>query len=67
MGGQLPVEGSVAGQLSEVLAELQSLPRNGQLRAPGTAGPKPLHRSSAGFPVQAQPLQVGKTLKLIQL
>ena len=56
MAGQMPGEDA---QLSEVLAELQSLPRNGQLRAPGTAGPKPLHRSSLGTPVQAQPLQVG--------
>ena len=51
---------SAAGQLSEVLTELQSLPRNGQLRALGAAGPKPLHRSSSGTPLQAQPLQVGR-------
>ena len=60
MGGQMPAGGGATGQLSEVLAELQSLPRNGQFRAPGTVGPKPLHRSSPGKPVQAQPLQVGK-------
>ena len=46
--------------VAEVLAELQSLPRNGKLRAPGTVGLKPLHRSSLGTPVQGQPLQVGR-------
>lgn len=60
MSGQMSAEGSAAGPLSEVLAELHSLPRNGQLRSPGTMGPKALHRSNPGTPVQVQPLQVGR-------
>ena len=59
MGCQMPTESSAARQLAEVMAELQSLPQNGQVRATvGSTGPKSLHRSSAGSAVQSQPLQV---------
>ena len=61
MGGELPAEGSSAAQMAEIMAELQSLPRNGQLRAASTAGTPPLHKSFPGSAVQAQPLQVCKT------
>lgn len=65
MGGQLPVEGSSAAQMADVMAELQSLPRNGQLRAAGTAGTPPLHKSFPGSAEQSQPLQVRETQDLM--
>ena len=61
MGGQLPAEGSSAAQMADVLAELQSLPRNGQLRTVGLAATPPLHKSFSGSAEQAQPLQVRET------
>ena len=61
MGGQLPVEGSAAAQMADVMAELQSLPRNGQLQTVGAAGIPPLHKSFSGSAEQAQPLQVRET------
>ena len=61
MGGQLPAEGSSAAQMADVMAELQSLPRNGQLRTAGPAETPPLHKSFSGSAGQAQPLQVRRT------
>ena len=66
MGGQLPAEGSLAAQMADVMAELQSLPRNEQLRTSGAAGAPPLHKSFPGSAVQAEPLQVCKTVDLLK-
>ena len=61
MGGQLPAEGSSAAQLADVMAELQSLPRNGQLQTAGTVEIPPLHKSFSGSAEHAHPLQVRET------
>ena len=55
-------QGPAAAQLAEVMAELQSLPMNGHLgQLVGRTGPKALHRSRVGAPLQTQPLQVAST------
>ena len=63
MGGHMLADGGpAAAQLAEVMAELQCLPRNGHLgHLVGPTGPKALHRSRGGAPLQSQPLQVATT------
>lgn len=58
MGGQAPANGSAAAQVAEVVAELQKLPKNGQIGQLARAAPRALHKSALGSPMQPQPLQV---------